>query len=366
MDLRQMIITFALIGIVYALGLHIPLPGIDLEAFASLKYSVDSDMLSRISILALGLTPLFAALGLAEIARLIAFPWLKQKDEQDRNTVLGAAIVIVIALAVAAMQAYAISGGLGATPLVADNMTGFTMLTIASCVGATAFTIFLSDRIRIAGLRDGLWPLYSLPILLSLPNNVIASVEMTTTGAVPSTQWLIVAVYLVLSVAAVVVTAFLWRSACHEAGTIAEETIEPREILIWPPVLAITAAGYVLAFFAFIAPNVIAAVQGLPLQIIALAMASILIPLIVFAYIRRLEVKNGANIRLIAIASIIAFIQILLLVSGALVSAFIQLPVSPGSIGIIVLTITALGFRNWDTVEVEGSSEPHVSAQTAS
>ncbi|MGR9324250.1 preprotein translocase subunit SecY [Rhizobium leguminosarum] len=338
-----MIITFALIGIVYALGLHIPLPGIDLEAFASPKYSVDSDMLSRISILALGLTPLFAALGLAEIARLIAFSWLKQKDEQDRNTVLGAAIVIVIALAVAAMQAYAISGGLGATPLVADNMTGFTMLTIASCVGATAFTIFLSDRIRIAGLRDGLWPLYSLPILLSLPNNVIASVEMTRTGAVPSTQWLIVAVYLVLSVAAVVVTAFLWRSACHEAGTIAEETIEPREILIWPPVLAITAAGYVLAFFAFIAPNVIAAVQGL-----------------------RLEVKNGANIRLIAIASIIAFIQILLLVSGALVSAFIQLPLSPGSIGIIVLTITALGFRNWDTVEVEGSSEPHVSAQTAS
>ncbi len=149
-------------------------------------------------------------------------------------------------------------------------------------------------------------------------------------------------------------------------STIAEETIEPREILIWPPVLAITAAGYVLAFFAFIAPNVIATVQGLPLQIIALAMASILIPLIVFAYIRRLEVKNGANIRLIAIASIIAFIQILLLVSGALVSAFIQLPVSPGSIGIIVLTITALGFLNWDTVEVEGSSEPHVSAQTAS
>ncbi|UIJ84995.1 hypothetical protein LZK77_14660 [Rhizobium leguminosarum] len=48
-----MIITFALIGIVYALGLHIPLPGIDLEAFASPKYSVDSDMLSRISILAL-------------------------------------------------------------------------------------------------------------------------------------------------------------------------------------------------------------------------------------------------------------------------------------------------------------------------
>ncbi|MBY5333179.1 preprotein translocase subunit SecY [Rhizobium leguminosarum] len=366
MDSRQMIITFALIGIVYTLALHIPLPGIDLDAFASLAYTANSDMLSRISILLLGPTPLFAALGLAEIARLIAFPWLKQKDEQDRSALPGGAIVVVIALAIAAVQAYAMSGGLGAARLVDDNMTNFTMLTIASCVGATALTIFLSDRIGIAGLRDGLWPLYSIPILLSLPNNVIASVEMTRTGAVPSTQWLIVAVYLVLSVAAVVVTAFLWRSACHEACVIAEKTVEPGAILIWPPVLAITVAGYVLASFAFIAPNVIAAAQGLPLQIIALAMASILIPLIVFAYVRRLEVKNGANIRLAATASIIAFIQILLLVSGALASAFIQLPVSPGSIGIIVLTITALGFRSWDTVEVEGSSAPHVSAQTAS
>lgn len=366
MDLRQMIMTFALIGIVYALGLHLPLPGIDLGAYAGLSYSADSGMLSRISILALGLAPLYAALGLAEIARLIAFPWLKQQDQKDRNTILGAAIVVVIALAVAAVQAYAVSDGLGATPLIDDNVGNFTMLTIASLVGATAFTIFLSDRIRIAGLRDGFWPLYSIPILLSLPNNVIASVEMTRNGAVPSTQWLIVATYLVLSVAAVVVTAFLWRSACHETGAIAEKAVEPREILIWPPVLAITIAVYILGFIAVIAPNLIAAAQGLPLQIIVLTMASILIPLIVFAYIRRLEVKNGPNIRLIAIASIIALMQILLVVSGALVSAFIQLPVSPGAIGVIVLTITALGLRDWDTVKAEGSSGPQISAQTAS
>lgn len=366
MDSRQRIITFALIGIVYALGLHIPLPGIDWNAFAGQSYIVDSGMLSRVSILALGLTPLYAALGLAEIARLIAFPWLKRRDEQDRGTLPGAAIIVVIALAVAALQAYAISGGLAATRLVDDHMTSFTMLTIASYVGATAITIFLSNRIGIAGLRDGFWPLYSIPILLSLPNNVIASVEMTRTGGVPSTHWLIVAAYLALSVAAVIVTAFLWRSACHETGVIANDTVEPRDILIWPPALATTVAGYVLAVFAFIAPNAIAALQGVLLQIIALAMVSILIPLIVFAYVRRVEVKNGASIRLAAIAGIIAFIQILLLVSGALVSASIQLPVSPGAIGVIVLTITALGLREWDKVEVDGSSGPRLSARSAS
>ncbi|EJT05182.1 preprotein translocase subunit SecY [Rhizobium sp. CCGE 510] len=340
MNSRPTVITFAFIGIVYMLGLHIPLPGIDLDAFTGLNYTVDSVMLSRVSILALGLMPLYAALGLAEIARLIGFPWLQRKDKQSGNIASGAVVVVVIALVVAAMQAYAISDGLGATGLVDDKVTNFTMLTIASYMGATAFTIFLSDRIRIAGLRDGFWPLYSIPILLSLPNNVVASVEMTRTGAVPSTQWLIVASYLVLSVAAVVVTAVLWRSACHETGAIEEGTVEPREILIWPPVLAITAAVYVLGLIGFIAPSFIAAAQGLPLQIIALAMASVLIPLIVFSYVRRLKVANN---RLIVIAIIIALIQILLLVSGALVTAFIPLPVSPGAIGVIVLAVTALG-----------------------
>lgn len=365
MDSQQTVITFALVGIVYVLGLHIPLPGIDLDAFTGLSYTVDSGMLSRVSILALGLMPLYAALGLAEIARLIGFPWLKRRDTHSGNIASGAVVVAAIALVVAGMQAYGISGGLSATHLVADQVTDFTMLTITSCMGATAFTIFLSDRIRIAGLRDGFWPLYSIPILLSLPNNVVASVEVTRTGAVPSMQWLIVAGYLVLSVAAVVVTAVLWRSACHETGAIEEGTVEPREILIWPPVLAITAAVYVLGLIGIVAPGFIAAAQGLPLQIIALAVASVLIPLIVFAYVRRLEVRDDASIRLIAIATTIALIQILLLVSGALVTAFIPLPVSPGAIGVIVLTVIALGLQDRDKVKVEGSSRP-VSAQTGS
>ncbi|MBX5166944.1 MULTISPECIES: preprotein translocase subunit SecY [unclassified Rhizobium] len=362
MDSRQTVITFAFVGIVYVLGLHVPLPGIDLDAFTGQSYTVDSGMLSRVSILALGLMPLYAALGLAEIARLIGFPWLKRKDKQSGNIGPGA-VVVVIALVVAAMQACGISGGLAATPLVDDEVTNFTILTIASYMGATAFTIFLSDRIRIAGLRDGFWPVYSIPILLGLPNNVIMSVEMTRTGAVPSTQWLIVAVYLVMSVAAVVVTSVLWRSACRETGVVEGEAVEPKEILIWPPVLAITAAVYVLGVIAFIAPSLAAAAQGATLQVIVLAIASILIPLVVFSYIRRLKV---ANIRLIVIAIIIALIQILLLVFGAIVSAFIQLPVSPGAIGVIVLTVTALGLQDRDKVKVEGSLRPHVSAQTDS
>lgn len=361
-----MMVTLAFVGIIYALGLHIPLPGIDLNVFAGQGYGTDSNAFSRISILALGLTPLYTAMGLAEIARLIAFPWLKRGGERDRKTVLGAATVAVIALAVAAVQAYAIAGALGAMGLVHQDMSSFTTLTIASFLGATAFTIFLSDRIRIAGLRNGFWPLYAVPILLSLPRGVIASAEMTRVGAVPSTQWLVVAVYLVLSVAAVVMTAFLWKSACRETGTAAEAKVEPREILIWPPVLAIMVAGYVLTLIALFVPNLVASMQGLPLQIVALAIASILIPLLVFAYVRQLEVKNGPDSRLAATASIIALVQILLLVSGTLVNAFIQLPINPGAIGVIVLTVTALGLRDWGAVEAEGSSGPDVSAQPIS
>lgn len=330
-------------GLVFILAMNIPLPGIDMAAISA-QTSPDRGTLSRLSIFALGLMPLYTALILVELGRLL----VRSDDGLPRQPgPIEKAIVAVIALSLTALQGYGIVGGLRQSGLVNGDTASLPVLIIATYMGVTALAVFLCYRIRIAGFRHAFWALWSIPVLLLLPYNIGAIAQMTRTGALPATTLLGVVAYFIVCVAAVVVMAALWKSVCVKpvgaAGEADFECVEPMEILIWPSVLAGMVVQLALTIMAFIIPGVVE--NWLESFLIVMPVISaVLIPVLVFAYIRRSRAFIRPGAPLAAVATAIALIQIVLGLADMVRMTLFPYAFGLGSTATLALTLTALSF----------------------
>lgn len=341
MNSRRSIVAMALAGLVVILAMKIPLPGIDMAAISA-QTSPDRGTLSRLSIFALGLMPLYTALMLVELGRL----FVRSDNGLSRQPgPIERAIVAVIALAFTALQGYGIVGGLRQSGLVAGDTASLPVLIIATYMGVTALAVFLCYRIRIPGFRHAFWALWSIPVLLSLPYNIGAIVQMTRTGALPVTALLGFVAYLIVCVAAIVVMAALWKSVCVKpvgaAGETGFEFVAPMEILIGPTVLAGMVVQLALTIMAFIIPGAIENWLG-SFLIVLPVISAVLIPVLVFAYIRRSRafIRPGAPVA--AVATAIALIQIALELADTVRMTLFPYAFGLGSTATLALTLTAL------------------------
>lgn len=344
---ERAVAILALIGIVYVTGLHIPLPGIDTQILSAVSRSGGEAALRRMSIFALGVLPLYTALAIGEIGRLIFTGPKISPEEDSRYAFLKTVAVLAIALAITGLQAYGIASGLRSAGIVRQDAAGFEIVIVATFLGATVLLFFFTGLVRIHGLRNGFWALWCIPILLDLPRSFAASVELTRTGAASLLSWLVALGYLGLSIAAIVLATSLWRAAWQESRAETENAVscEPREILIWPVVLSAMLPGVLLTLIAFGAPGIIQAIEPY-LRIIAVMVASLLIPLFVFGYVRLASPQGRLAPRLVAAGGIIAVIQIAIVVAGSIVTTNIPLPIGLGSVAVIGVTVAFLGLRS--------------------
>ena len=332
---------FVSVSLIVLIGSRVPLPGIDTSVLAGqMVYSFNGAMV-RFSIFALGAMPLFTVLAHAEIAKLI-FPSLARWQIASSGNAFRISVVIKsIVLLFTAIQGYGMMSALAAMGLV-DGSLETMSVGIVSFVGTSAVLIWLNDMARFPNLGDGVWLLLAIPLLGALPLDLVTSIELTRFGAVSAMDWLIATPVILLAVWMIIVANALLSGKGGEAA--------PKlslAVLLWPPFLASIVAGYLFIFPLMFAPELFSDAPWL-LNLTALAVSAILIPLFVHGYYRLVSIVQPemacGEIRSILV--VVAGVQILVCIGMGILKQVTSFSFIPSGGMLIVCVTVVLSFRS--------------------
>ena len=194
-DLRRRLIFLLLALVVYRVGAHIPVPGIDavqLQHFfkgqqggiLGMFNMFSGGALSRFTVFALGIMPYISASIIIQLMGYVlpAFEQLKKEGEAGRRKItqytrygtLGLALFQSLGIAIALES----SAGLVVSPGLAFRITAVVTLT-----AGTLFLMWLGEQITERGLGNGISILIFGGIAAGLPNAIGGLLELVRTGA---------------------------------------------------------------------------------------------------------------------------------------------------------------------------------------
>jgi preprotein translocase subunit SecY len=210
-DLRRRLIFLLLALIVYRIGAHVPVPGIDpvqlqqlfksqAGGILSLFNMFSGGALSRFTVFALGIMPYISASIIMQLLTYVVptvEQWKKEGEagrrkitQYTRYGTLGLAIFQSIGIAVALES----SPGL----VLAPGM-GFRVTCAVSLVAGTMFLMWLGEQITERGLGNGISIIIFAGIAAGLPSAVGGTLELVRTGAMSPLVALLI-VFLVIGV----------------------------------------------------------------------------------------------------------------------------------------------------------------------
>jgi preprotein translocase subunit SecY len=198
-ELRQRVLFVLGAMVVFRLGTHIPIPGVDPTAVAAMFEQTRGSIvdifnmfsggaLRRLSIFALGVMPYISASIIIQMMTSVIpqLEQLKKEGESGRRkitqytrygTVLLATFqALGIAIAIEGQQA---AGG----PVVLIPGIGFKIITVATLVTGTMFLVWLGEQISERGIGNGISLIIFGSIVAGLPSAVAGTLELARTGA---------------------------------------------------------------------------------------------------------------------------------------------------------------------------------------
>jgi preprotein translocase subunit SecY len=206
-DLRRRLVFLLLALVVYRIGAHIPVPGIDPDqlkqlfsgqqgGILSLFNMFSGGALSRFTVFALGIMPYISASIVMQLMGYVlpAFEQLKKEGEAGRRKITQ--YTRFGALGLALFQSLGIALALEASAgLVINPGFGFRMTAVVSLTAGTMFLMWLGEQITERGLGNGISILIFAGIAAGLPNALGGLFELVRTGAMgPLVAMFIVAV----------------------------------------------------------------------------------------------------------------------------------------------------------------------------
>jgi preprotein translocase subunit SecY len=215
-DLKRRLIFLLLALLVYRIGTHIPVPGIDPDQLKQLFEQQRGGILgmfnmfsggamSRFSIFALGIMPYISASIIMQLMTYVVptLESLKKEGEAGRRKITQYTRYGTLGLAL--FQAGSIAIALESSPglVIAPGM-GFRVTAIASLVAGTMFMMWLGEQITERGLGNGISILIFGGIAAGLPGAVAGLYELINTGAMSIPVALLIC-FLVVAVTFVVV-----------------------------------------------------------------------------------------------------------------------------------------------------------------
>ena len=207
---RLMFLLGALI--VYRIGAHIPVPGIDPSVLSDL-FSRQRDgilgmfnmfsggALSRFTIFALGIMPYISASIIMQLMTVAspALEALKKEGQAGQHKISQYTRYGTVALAF--FQALGIAVALEAQPgLVLDPGLAFRLQTVLTLVTGTMFLMWIGEQITERGLGNGISIIIFAGIAAGLPSSLGGLLELVNTGAMnPLTALVIVAIVILVT-----------------------------------------------------------------------------------------------------------------------------------------------------------------------
>jgi preprotein translocase subunit SecY len=197
--------------VVYRIGAHIPVPGIDPARLAALFKQNEGGLLgmfnmfsggamSRFAVFALGITPYISASIIMQLVSIVSpqMEALKKEGESGRRKITQYTRYFTVALAL--FQAFGIAVALEAQQgLVLDPGMGFRFVTVVTLLTGTMFLMWLGEQITERGLGNGISIIIFAGIAAGLPSALGSLFTLVSNGSISS----IAAILIVALVAAV-------------------------------------------------------------------------------------------------------------------------------------------------------------------
>ena len=194
-DLRRRIVFLLLALVVYRLGAHIPVPGIDPNQLQQLFKSQGGGILnlfnmfsggalSRFTVFALGIMPYISASIIMQLMTYVvpSLEAIKKEGEAGRRKITQYTRYGTLVLAI--FQSLGIALALeGSQGLVINPGLGFRMTAVVSLVAGTMFLMWLGEQITERGLGNGISILIFGGIVAGLPSAIGGLFELVRTGA---------------------------------------------------------------------------------------------------------------------------------------------------------------------------------------
>lgn len=208
---------FFLLGalIVFRIGAHIPVPGIDPAVLEDLFRSQQGGILGmfnmfsggaleRFTVFALGIMPYISASIIMQLLTVVSpqLEALKKEGEAGRRKITQYTRYGTVVLAT--FQAMGIAIALEGQPgLVLDPGLMFRITTMITLVAGTMFLMWLGEQITERGLGNGISIIIFAGIAAGLPSAIGGTLELTRTGAFS------IPLVLMLFIGAILVTALV-------------------------------------------------------------------------------------------------------------------------------------------------------------
>ncbi len=211
-DLKGRLIFLMLALVVYRIGAHVPVPGIDPDMLKQLFNQQQGGILglfnmfsggalSRFSVFALGIMPYISASIIFQMLSYVlpSLEALRKEGEQGRRKITQYTRYGTLALGL--FQGFGIAVALETQAgLVIDPGFMFRLTTTVSLLTGTMFLMWLGEQITERGLGNGISIIIFAGIVAGLPNGASGLFQLVQTGAIsPLAAIFVIAIVLVVT-----------------------------------------------------------------------------------------------------------------------------------------------------------------------
>ncbi|MCP4625067.1 MAG: preprotein translocase subunit SecY [bacterium] len=217
---KRILFTLALL-IVYRIGVHVPVPGIDSLALASFFKQAEGTIFGivnmfsggafeKLSVFALGIMPYISASIILQLLTVVIphLEQLKKEGEQGRKKITQYTRYGTVVLSI--IQGFGISVGLesmsspGGAPVVLIPGWAFRLMTVITLTAGTAFIMWLGEQITERGIGNGISLIIFAGIVCRLPIASVNTGRLLSTGEMGIFAVLILVVLMVGVIALIV------------------------------------------------------------------------------------------------------------------------------------------------------------------
>ncbi|STZ77289.1 preprotein translocase subunit SecY [Bergeriella denitrificans] len=193
-DLKKRLLFLLGALIVFRIGAHIPVPGVDAVALAKLYESAGNGILGmlnmfsggsleRFSIFAIGIMPYISASIIVQLASEIlpSLKALKKEGEAGRKVITKYTRYGTVLLAV--LQSMGVATFVFQQGIVVANPVEFHISTIVCLVTGTMFLMWLGEQITERGIGNGISLIITAGIAAGIPAGVAQLITLTSQGS---------------------------------------------------------------------------------------------------------------------------------------------------------------------------------------
>ncbi len=181
--------------VVFRIGAHIPVPGVDAVALAKLYESAGNGILGmlnmfsggsleRFSIFAIGIMPYISASIIVQLASEIipSLKALKKEGEAGRKVITKYTRYGTVLLAI--LQSFGVATFVFQQGVVVTNSLEFHISTVVSLVTGTMFLMWLGEQITERGIGNGISLIITAGIAAGIPSGIARLLALTSQGSI--------------------------------------------------------------------------------------------------------------------------------------------------------------------------------------